>query len=292
MDKLVLLSDYLPIVEKTLFSEPRGLTTSIKRLDEKTRGLKNSELTIVGGRSSMGKSSLMVDMILANVEQHSLVFSMEMSAKLLIERMIANLAGVNYSSMKSNSLCEADLQHIEAAKKQLYKMKVTINDDTILSPTSVRNTLQELKEKIDIVFLDYIQLMSITSYLSITNRQQEITTISRELKALNKEYNIPFVVLCQLNRQPDNRENTSFRPRMSDLRESGSLEQDADVVLLLYRSDYYTQLNNASATDTGEAEIIVSKNRNGPTGIVQCQFDEKVMSFAVSERRRLIEELF
>jgi len=283
MTNIINLSSYLPTVEQTLYNEPLGLPTGLSKLDTKIRGLKPSELIILAGRPSMGKSSCMVDMVLnIGVDKTPLIFTLEMSAKLLIERMITNLAKVSYIKLKANNLLGNELQRVDVAKKELVKRSILIDDSTLITPASIRNQLTEVIKtyNIDAIFIDYLQLMSMSTYLNISNRQQEITAISRELKALAKEFNIPFVILCQLNRSADYRESTSYRPRLSDLRESGSIEQDADIVLLLYRPSYYDLLNNPNATDNGQAEVIVAKNRNGSTGIVKCLWDREAMSFS------------
>ena len=270
------ISDVIHDIGKTIYDFPMGLPTGIPQLDSKIRGLQ-SGLTILAGRPSMGKSSMMVDIALATGKTKSvIVFSMEMSANLLIERMIANQANIGYSDIKSNIISPVQKDKVDDAINEIYNMEIIIDDSTLL-------TVNQVKEKMDrfidlfspsLVLIDYLQLMSA---VTASTRQQEITEISRVLASLAKNYNIPFVVLCQLNRSVEYREN--HRPRLSDLRESGSIEQDADVVLLLNRSSYYNILENPMATDNGRAEIIVAKQRNGERCIVDCNWDAKRMSF-------------
>jgi replicative DNA helicase len=278
-DKLIKVSEYLHQVLREMNDHPVGIPTGIPELDSKMRGLKDGELYIIGGRPSMGKSALMTDMILsASIEKNILVFSLEMSARLLIERMLANLARVNYSNLKYGDLLTIETQRVESASSQLFSRNIFICDDVYLTSSKINRVMQLLKEqniKVDCVFLDYLQLMGLQT--ATDNRNQDLARISGSLKGVAREYNVPVIVLSQLNRRVESRD--SRRPQMSDLRDSGAVEQDADAILFLYRPGYYTSVNSVNAVDNGDTEIIISKQRNGPTGIVNCIWDATSMSF-------------
>lgn len=274
------IKNYLPTIKQTLYSESYGIETGINNLDRKSRGLKPSELIIVGGRTSIGKTSCLIDFILsASISNTVLVYTLEMSMKVIAERMLANLAKVGYGRMKSNTLCGVERQRIEIAQKELIKREIIIDDTSGITPFYIKDQLLLLTktEKIDCIFIDYLQLLSPTE--KNNNRVQEVGSIARELKDIAKHFNVPVVVAAQLNRSPDYREGTNFKPRLSDLRESGDVENSADIVLLIYRQGYYDLLNNQNAIDNGQAEIIIAKNRNGPTGIIKCNWDAQTMSF-------------
>jgi len=278
---LIKISDYLHQILPNIGKNPMGLSTGIPALDKKTKGLKSGELYIIGGRPSMGKSALMVDMVLTASEEGAiLIFSMEMSAKLLIERMVANLAGVNFSDMQDNLLSNTERKKIEEASNSLLSKEIFICDNAYVNHVYISNIVEAVivdhKVAICSVFIDYLQLMGFKGLAD--TRNEEIAAICRNLKNLARYYNIPFVVLSQLNRKVESRDNK--RPTMADLRDSGAIEQDADSIMFLYRPGYYTMLSgNKDIIDTGEAEIIIAKQRNGPTGIVHCMFDKAAMSF-------------
>jgi replicative DNA helicase len=253
-----------------------GLPTGILSLDRELRGLQPG-LTIVAGRPSMGKSSLMVDVALSvGAKGTALLFSLEMSHKILIERMISNQANISYTAIKSNFVSDVQKQKVKDATNEIFRMNIYVDDSSLLTVNQIKEKMDKYTELFspDLVIVDYLQLMAA---VTASTRQQEITEICRVLAALAKTYGLPFVVLCQLNRAVEYREN--HRPRLSDLRESGSIEQDADVVLLLHRPGYYTVLENPLAVDSGQAEIIIAKQRNGRTSIVNCTWSPETMSF-------------
>jgi replicative DNA helicase len=277
-DNLITVGKQVKEVAAHITDNPMGLATGLSVLDNRIRGLQKGDYVLIAGRPSMGKSSLMADIAL-NVGKQSMmvVFSLEMSASLFIERLIANLAKVNYHSLKLDKLERRDKESIEWAVSELSNRgSLLVDDSSRLTPALLRVKLEYIQRThgLDCVVIDYLQLMTATRGES---RQQEITDISREIKALAKEFGVPIVVACQLNRAVEYR--TDNRPRLSDLRESGSLEQDADKVLLLHRPSYYELKLDFSAEDTGEAEIIIAKNRNGPIGSVQCCWISDYMSF-------------
>jgi len=278
--KIIKVSDVLHEVLDKMSGESMGIPTGFPKLDVKTKGLKPGELTIIAGRPSMGKSSLMTDMILsASKTKNVFVFSIEMCARLLIERMLANLGNVSYSKMKDAMLYSIELKRLDVAAKELFRRNIYINDSPWITVGNIKEnikTITSVKEQvIDCVFVDYLQLMGMSN--SPNNRNQDLASISANLKGLARHFNIPFVVLSQLNRNVEYRE--SRRPQLCDLRDSGAIEQDADAVFLLHRPGYYATMNSQNATDDGAAEIIIAKQRNGPTCVVHTMWDGAKMSF-------------
>ena len=247
-----------------------GIPTGFKMLDELTSGLQAGDLVIVAGRPSMGKTTLAVNMAenaALGSGKSAAIFSMEMSAEALTMRMISSLGRINQSRLRSGKLQEEDWPRIDSAMNQLSNARLYIDDTPGLTPTEIRARARRLKREkggLDLVVVDYLQLMQVTG--TKENRATEISEISRSLKALARELGIPVVALSQLNRGVEQR--TEKRPVMSDLRESGALEQDADVILLIYREELY----NKDTTLKGIAEIISAKQRNGPTGEVKLTF--------------------
>ncbi len=268
------------LIEKRKDNQVTGLSTGYYQLDEKTCGLQNGEMIIIAGRPSMGKTSLAL-----NIAEHIgaiegvpvAIFSLETGTQQLAERFLCSKSGIDAQKVRKGML---DTEHYEALVKacgELSEAPIYIDDTSSLTPLELRAKARRLKSQRDIrcIMLDYLQLMHLGSS-RVESRQQEITTISRYLKALARELNIPVVVLSQLNRSPEGREG--HRPRMSDLRESGSIEQDADVVMLLHREDYYHRGERDYEADN-KAELIIAKQRNGPTGNVELVFREKFTRF-------------
>jgi len=257
-----------------------GLATGYHELDDKTCGLQNGEMIIIAGRPSMGKTSLALNIAenLGVAERVPVaVFSLEMGRQQLAERFLCSASEIESQLVRKGMLGTAHYERLKQACGQLYEAPVYIDDTASLSPLELRAKARRLKSLYDIrcVMVDYLQLMHLGSG-RVESRQQEITAISRYLKALARELNIPVVVLSQLNRAPEGREG--HRPRMSDLRESGSIEQDADVVMLLHREDYYHR-GEQDYEQSNTAELIIAKQRNGPTGVVPLIFREKFTRF-------------
>jgi len=248
-----------------------GLPTGLYQLDDKIRGLKPAEYVIIAARPSMGKTSLAVDIALESGKENRVVFfSIEMSPTMVVQRMLANLAEVNLYKFYHGQLLDSAFGKLEMAKKELERRDIWFDNSSYITPNSIANKISRVDD-IDMVIIDYIQLMGGTGGNNV-GRVEEMSDISRRLKALALNLNKPVVVLSQLNRSPDIRDN--HRPFLSDLRDSGSLEQDADIILFLYREDYYKP-----NLDDGNAEIIVAKNRNGPTGKVNCFFNKGLARF-------------
>jgi replicative DNA helicase len=280
--KIIKVSDYLPEVLSRLQEDSMGLETGLGKLDNQLKGLHSAELIIIAARPSVGKTSIMTDFVLNISKTKSvLVFSLETCARTLIERMLANVAKLSYIRLKSNALYPGEEQRIKAAQDTLFKREIFIDESSLITPIDIHNRIIELTSpakghEVDCIFIDYLQLMALHKIGE--NRNQELAVICRHLKAMAKKFKIPIVVLSQLNRAVEYRD--SNKPRLSDLRDSGAIEQAADVVLLLHRPSYYSLVNNPNATDTGQAEIIVAKNRNGKVGIVPCIWDGALMSFS------------
>ena len=255
-----------------------GVTTGFKDLDEMTSGLQPSDLVIVAARPSMGKTAFamnLVESVLIKANKPVLVFSMEMPADSILMRMISSLGMINQTRVRSGKLEEDDWPRLTSAVSMLKDKPLYIDDTAGLSPTEVRSrtrrVAREIKQDFGMIMIDYLQLMQIPG--STEGRTAEISEISRSLKALAKEMNCPVVALSQLNRGLESR--TDKRPMNSDLRESGAIEQDADVIMFIYRDEYY----NEDSPDKGLAEIIIGKQRNGPIGKVKLSFQGQYTKF-------------
>ncbi len=210
------------------------------------------------------------------------VFSLEMSASQLVQRMLCSRARVDLGNVRNGLLSERDFPALTAAASKLAESKIYIDDTAGLSILELRAKARRLKSQhgIEAIFIDYLQLLRSTSRRAQDNRQIEIAEISSGLKALSKELNIPIVVLAQLNRKPEDRSgDAKGRPRLSDLRESGSIEQDADVVALLVREEYYADTDEEKKESEGKATLIIAKQRNGPTGDVPLTFLKQFTRF-------------
>lgn len=259
-------------------SRDGAIPTGFEDLDRLIHGFCPGEFVIIAGRPSMGKSALALGMSLQISKAGTPVFfsSLEMTERALIERAICGLACVDMTKVKSGEANESDWEDIYRQGFELQNLDVILSK-VASTPEQLAGLIHRLKQthNIGIAFVDYIQLM--TTGQRSESRQQEITTISRKLKAIALRENIPLVALSQLNRQVDSRED--HRPRMSDLRESGSLEQDADLILFVYRDDYYRK-DDPGFKPSGMAEIIVSKNRRGPVGKANLVFVHDYVKFS------------
>ncbi len=275
-----LVTSAYELIEKRQGSHVTGLATGYFGLDEQTCGLQNGEMIIIAGRPSMGKTALALNIAehIAVVEQMPVaIFSLEMGRQQLAERFLCSNSRIESQLVRKGMLSTAHFEELVKACGTLSEAPIYIDDTAGLTPLELRAKARRLRSrhKIRCVILDYLQLMSLGSG-RIESRQQEITAISRYIKGLARELDIPVVVLSQLNRSPEGREG--HRPRMSDLRESGSIEQDADVVMLLHREDYYHR-GEDGYQENNNAELIIAKQRNGPTGTVKLSFLEKITRF-------------
>jgi len=263
-----------------LFSSDEALTgvsTGFNDFDARTSGLQKSDLIIVAGRPSMGKTTFAMN-IAENVAIGSgmpvAIFSMEMPGEALTMRMISSLGRINQQDVRSGKLQDDDWPRVTSAVSILSQAKMFIDDTPALTPTEVRARCRRLMKEhgqLGLVVLDYLQLMQAPE--AGENRTNEISFISRGLKALAKELEVPVIALSQLNRSLEQRPNK--RPVMSDLRESGAIEQDADLIAFIYRDEVY----NEDSPDKGKAEIIIGKQRNGPIGTVNLTFQGQFTRF-------------
>ena len=253
-----------------------GVPTGFTDFDEKTNGLQKGDLVIVAGRPSMGKTTFSM-----NIAENAAiagkvpvaVFSMEMPAESLAMRMISSLGRIDQHHLRTGQLTDDDWPRITSAVSILSEAKIFVDDTPALSPTDLRARARRLKREhgLGLIVIDYLQLMQVPG--ASENRATEISEISRSLKALAKELEVPVIALSQLNRSLEQRPNK--RPVMSDLRESGAIEQDADVIVFIYRDEVY----NEDSPDKGTAEIIIGKQRNGPIGAVRVTFHGKYTKF-------------
>ena len=259
-----------------------GVPTGFYDLDHKTSGMQPTDLVIIAARPSMGKTSFVINMAQNAALEHGKVvgvFSLEMSKEQLFMRMLTSEARVDSQRLRQGMLLERDLPAIAQAAEKLSMAKIFIDDSASIGVLEMRAKARRLKAEhgLDMLVIDYVQLMQGRGRFE--NRQQELTSISRSLKALAKELHVPILILSQLSRAPDAR--ADHRPQLSDLRESGALEQDADVVMFIYREDRY---KGPEDEDTGEAEIIIAKQRNGPVGTVKLAFISDYTRFENLER--------
>jgi replicative DNA helicase len=257
--------------------EPTGLSTGFQELDRLTGGLQPAEMTVFAGRPSMGKTALAMNIaerIAIDLKKPVAFFSLEMSPDTLTERLLCSRAKIDIQKLRDGFLRERDFAALTWTASQLADSPLYIDDSASLSIAELRARARRIKSRHDVQLLviDYLQLLRAVSRKAQENRQIEITEISAGIKALAKELKIPVIVLAQLNRQPEARLKEGGRPRLSDLRESGSIEQDADVVGLLYRAECYETDEEARAEKAGQAELILAKHRNGPTGEVPLVF--------------------
>lgn len=256
-----------------------GLTTGFLELDNKTYGMQAGDLIIVAARPSMGKTTFamnLVESVLFNSNLPALVYSMEMPADSIAMRLISSYGKVHQGHLRSGKLDGDEWSKVTGTILQLQEKHLYIDDSSALPPTEVRSRARRIAKmhdgKIGCIMVDYLQLMKVPGMGD--NRVGEISEISRSLKALAKEMNCPVIALSQLNRSLENRPNK--RPVMSDLRESGAIEQDADLIMFIYRDEVY----NKESKEAGTAEIIIGKQRNGPIGTVRLAFEGQYTRFS------------
>ncbi len=254
-----------------------GLTTGLTELDEKTSGWQPGELIVLAARPSMGKTALALNFVEAAIfaqDKPVLVFSLEMPADSLVMRMISSVGRIDQGALRNGKLDMEDLHRLEPTFRKLKDRKLFIDDTAGLTPNEVRARVRRVAREHgnpSMIMIDYLQLMQVAGHTE--GRTQEISEISRSMKALAKEYDCPVIALSQLNRGVEQRPNK--RPMNSDLRESGAIEQDADVILFIYRDEYYNEESN----DKGIAELILGKQRNGEIGTCRAAFVGKFTRF-------------
>jgi len=277
------LSELLPLAFDAIeMRDPNsltGLSTGFYQLDEITSGLQKGDVIVVAARPSIGKTSLALNIIenlLINEDVPVALFSLEMGGVQLAERLMCSLSRLENQKVRRNHLDEKDYAELVESIGRLGTKRLWIEEASVLTPLSIRSRARRLKAAHDIqcIVIDYLQLISTNGRHE--NRQQEITRISRAIKSLAKELDVPVILLSQLNRAPAGRSN--FMPRLTDLRESGSIEQDADVVLLLHREDYYHK-GQADYCNTNVADIIIAKQCSGPIGAIKLTFHPELSRF-------------
>ena len=269
-----------------------GISTGFIELDRMTSGLHAAEMIVIAGRPSMGKTALALNItehVAINEKLPVAVFSLEMSSQQLVQRLLCSRARVNLQKVRDGFLAERDFPSLTAAASKLAEAKIFIDDSAGLSILELRAKARRLKAQQDVqlVVVDYLQLLRSMTRRAQDNRQLEISEISAGIKGLAKELKIPIIVIAQLNRQPEAR--SGGKPRLSDLRESGSIEQDADLVGLLVRPEIYEEDEEARQEKAGEAELIIAKQRNGPVGDVSLTFLKEFTRF--EDRARNVSEL-
>ena len=263
----------------------RGVNTGFTKLDKMTNGLQKSDFIVLAARPGVGKTTIGM-----NIIEHAAlcdnrvcaVFSLEMPRIQLAQRLLCSYARVSMSKALSGELTQSDWKKLWKASADLKKAKIYIDDSSKITPAEILSKCRRLKsrkEGLDIIMIDYIQLMGSGERRAEENRQQEISSITRNLKIMAKELNVPVICLSQLSRANEKRDDK--RPMLSDLRESGAIEQDADIVLFLYRDDYY----NEDSEKRNIAECIVAKNRHGETGKVELRWMPEYTTFATLENR-------
>ncbi len=268
-----------------------GLSSGYDDLDKYTSGWQNSDLVIIAARPAMGKTAFVLSMACNMAVRQKIpvaMFSLEMSNVQLVNRLISNVCELAGSKIRSGQLNDEEWRHLDVKIKELYDVPLYVDDTPSLSVFELRTKARRLVRDygVKIIIIDYLQLMN-ASGMSYNSRQEEVSTISRSLKGLAKELNIPIIALSQLNRSVENRVGTDAnspdtkRPQLSDLRESGAIEQDADMVCFIHRPEYYKIYKDQHGNDLhGIAEIIIAKHRNGAVGDVRMRFIGEYARFA------------
>ena len=256
-----------------------GVTTGLIDLNKITNGLHRSDLILLAARPSMGKTALALNIAVNAARAGNVVaiFSLEMSKAQLGNRILSTASGVNSMNLNTGNLSDSEMSDLIDALEEMSRLKLMIDDTAGLTIFEMRAKIRRLKHEhgLDLIVVDYLQLMQGSqNRFSEQNRQQEISEISRSLKAIARELQVPILALSQLSRNVEMR--AEKKPQLSDLRESGSLEQDADMVMFLYRDEYY---NRDDTDNQNIAELILAKNRNGPTTSVRLQFQKEIMRF-------------
>jgi replicative DNA helicase len=272
---------FLELKQKALKPDLPGIASGFYDLDSLTQGFQKSDLIILAGRPSMGKTAFVLNLtenILKHYKLPVIFFSLEMSKEQLIYRLLANETGISQTRLKLGNLYKEDWYELKKSIQKYSQLPFFIDDQPNLTTLNIRSRIKKIlfeQNKIGLIIIDYLQLL-VNSKSKSENRVQEISQITRTLKNIAKEFQIPIIALSQLSRNVENRVNK--RPVLSDLRESGSIEQDADLVLMLYRENYYNSTIKKNENIT-PAELIIAKHRNGPLGIVDLLFQDDPTKF-------------
>jgi replicative DNA helicase len=263
-------------IAKRMANPTQGVLTGFRDLDSMTLGMQKQDMIIIAGRPSMGKTSYILQIAL-QMTQPLMIISAEMSYQAVGERLIAQSSGVGMHRLKSKYANSGEKAKANEALKVIADKEIWVSDLTHVTPDGIRSEINRAETKPACVFVDYLQLLSADGFSG--NTERETTIISRELKSIAREFDVPMVVASQLNRENEKREG--HEPKLSDLRGSGSIEQDADVVLLLHRPSYYRIVDeDVDSQDDGECYGIMCKNRNGPVGRLKYQWEKKCMRFS------------
>jgi len=269
---------FLELKQKSLNPALSGLASGFYELDSFTQGFQKSDLIIIAGRPSMGKTALSLNIglnIIKNLALPVIFFSLEMSKEQLIYRLLTMETNISSIRLKTGNLYKDDWLKLNEKIQNLSNLPLFIDDTPNPTIQDIKMKIKKVifeQNQIGLVVIDYLQLMQ-NSKFKTENRSQELSQITRSLKNIAREFQVPIIALSQLSRNVENRNNK--RPILSDLRESGSIEQDADVVLMLYRESYYN-----SVTIDNSVQLIIAKQRNGPVGTIDLQFDPKLMQFS------------
>ena len=280
--------EYAEIHENPKAAHEGRVQTGFRSLDHKLQGLRGGDMVIIAARPSMGKTAFALN-IAQNVGftgRHVAIFSLEMSKEQLADRLVCSSMGIDSWKLQKGELTDAEFSLIGDALAKLSRSNIYIDDSAAMGLMEIKSKCRRLKmeSRLDIILIDYLQLMSSgTSTGNNFNRVQEISEISRGIKMLARELDVPVVALSQLSRAVESR--TTKEPILSDLRESGSIEQDADIVMMMYRGDYYQDMGE-NDINKGLTSIFVRKNRNGPIGQVDLKFDSQYMKFREIEGTR------
>jgi replicative DNA helicase len=270
---------FFDLKQKSLKEKLPGLKSGFKNLDLLTYGFQTSDLIIIAGRPGMGKTALCLNILTSIVKTYKLpvvFFTLEMAKEQLIYRLLSNETEIINTNLRTGNITKEEWMKLNLVIKKFSSLPIFIDDTANISIQTIRMQLKKIlfeQTKIGLMIIDYLQLMQ-NSKSKIENRVQELSQITRSLKNIAREFNIPVIALSQLSRNVETR--TNKRPQLSDLRESGSIEQDADLVLMLFRENYY----NLKKEQEDLTEIIIAKHRNGPIGTIQLKFNAKFIKFS------------
>lgn len=284
-------SDVIDEIDAELHDGPAaGIPTGLHDYDDLTSGLRDSEVTVLAARASMGKTAMMLNIachIAVDQQQPVAIFSMEMGRKMIGYRLLADLSGVSLPDIQQAHMGQEQRDSLDRARRTLRETPMIVDDTSMLTPISLRSRTRRYiaRDGVSAIFIDYLQLMN-DPEKDRRGRQEEVASLSRRIKMLSRDLNVPIVLLAQVNRQSEHRSN--HRPSMADLRESGAIEQDADVIAMIHREEYYASKRGAveyeqwraeNPHQIGTAELIVAKNRNGPTGTANLRWDSERTRF-------------
>ena len=268
-----------------------GTPSGYRDLDHMTHGFQKGDMIILAARPSMGKTALALNFAMNAAIENNIpvgIFSLEMPAEQLMQRMLSATSGVNSDKIRSFNLSEKEWPKIDVGVNKLSNAKIFIDDTAGAKIADIQSKAKKLKSKCDdlgLIVIDYLQLITTSTFAKSDNRQQEVSEISRSLKAMARELKVPVIALSQLSRKVETREDK--KPMLSDLRESGSIEQDADLVMFIYREDYYNnnKKDDGTTASTGVAQVSIAKHRNGATGVVDLLFLKDVGLFSNYSKR-------